>query len=170
MFERLLKDINKVWLLYLKAFLLFLTGFISSILLVLLNFNVKTIVLLFFAIWGFCRAYYFAFYVIQHYVDPNYKFSGLIDFAKYSIRKGKSNLKKKKKIRWDIFKRLTETETIKKWLSVLRKNLKKQKYLINLFSSKYGGGGIRTHGTLADTLVFKTRALNHSTTPPGKNY
>ena len=29
-----------------------------------------------------------------------------------------------------------------------------------------GGGGIRTHGTLADTLVFKTRALNHSTTPP----
>ena len=35
--------------------------------------------------------------------------------------------------------------------------------------SKYGGGGIRTHGALADTLVFKTRALNHSTTPPGKN-
>ena len=32
-----------------------------------------------------------------------------------------------------------------------------------------GGGGIRTHGTLADTLVFKTRALNHSTTPPGVN-
>ena len=33
-----------------------------------------------------------------------------------------------------------------------------------------GGGGIRTHGALADTLVFKTRALNHSTTPPGKKY
>ena len=95
MFERLLKDINKVWLLYLKAFLLFLTGFISSILLVLLNFNVKTIVLLLLAIWGFCRAYYFAFYVIQYYVDPTYKFSGLIDFAKYSIKKGKLNLQKK---------------------------------------------------------------------------
>ena len=103
MFERLLKDINKVWLLYLKAFLLFLTGFISSILLVLLNFNFKTIVLLLLAIWGFCRAYYFAFYVIQHYVDPSYKFSGLIDFAKYSIKKGKLNLKKNK-IRWDILK------------------------------------------------------------------
>ena len=36
--------------------------------------------------------------------------------------------------------------------------------------SRYGGGGIRTHGALADTLVFKTRALNHSTTPPGKKY
>ncbi len=34
---------------------------------------------------------------------------------------------------------------------------------------EYGGGGIRTHGALADTLVFKTRALNHSTTPPGGN-
>ena len=90
-----MKDINKVWLLYLKAFLLFLTGFISSILLVVFNFSVKTIVLLLLAIWGFCRAYYFAFYVIQHYVDPNYKFSGLIDFAKYSFKKGRSNLKKK---------------------------------------------------------------------------
>ena len=66
-------DIKKVWLLYLKGFLLFLTGFISSLLLVLLNLNFKTIVLLLLAIWGFCRAYYFAFYVIQHYVDPNYR-------------------------------------------------------------------------------------------------
>ena len=88
-------DIKKVWLLYLKGFLLFLTGFISSLLLVLLNLNFKTIVLLLLAIWGFCRAYYFAFYVIQHYVDPNYKFSGLIDFAKYSLRKGRSNIKKR---------------------------------------------------------------------------
>ena len=88
-------DIKKVWLLYLKGFLLFLTGFISSLLLALSNLNFKTIVLLLLAIWGFCRAYYFAFYVIQHYVDPNYKFSGLIDFAKYSLRKGRSNLKKR---------------------------------------------------------------------------
>ena len=88
-------DIKKVWLLYLKGFLLFLTGFISSLLLVLLNLNFKTIVLLLLAIWCFCRAYYFAFYVIQYYVDPNYKFSGLIDFAKYSLRKGRSNLKKR---------------------------------------------------------------------------
>ena len=31
----------------------------------------------------------------------------------------------------------------------------------------YGGkGGIRTHGTLAGTAVFKTAALNHSATFP----
>ena len=29
-----------------------------------------------------------------------------------------------------------------------------------------GGGGIRTHGTVSRTPVFKTGALNHSATPP----
>ena len=49
----------------------------------------------------------------------------------------------------------------KKVLSVSQKH--KLKFLVY----KYGGeGGIRTHGTVAGTLVFKTRALNHSTTPP----
>ena len=43
-----------------------------------------------------------------------------------------------------------------------------QKHKLNLIVYKYGGeGGIRTHGTVAGTLVFKTRALNHSTTSPG---
>src|SRR5262245_47650459 len=34
--------------------------------------------------------------------------------------------------------------------------------------SRSGGGGIRTHGTLADPPVFKTGALNRSATPPTK--
>ncbi len=29
-----------------------------------------------------------------------------------------------------------------------------------------GGGGIRTHGTLSRTPVFKTGAFDHSATPP----
>ena len=42
-----------------------------------------------------------------------------------------------------------------------------QKHKLIPLVYKYGGeGGIRTHGTVAGTLVFKTRALNHSTTPP----
>ena len=36
-----------------------------------------------------------------------------------------------------------------------------------IFTVMYGGsGGIRTHGTVPRTLVFKTRALNHSATLP----
>ena len=34
-------------------------------------------------------------------------------------------------------------------------------------SSAGGGGGIRTHGTLAGPTVFKTVTLNRSDTPPG---
>ena len=44
-------------------------------------------VLLALAIWSLCRFYYFAFYVIEKYVDSKYKFSGLIDFAKYVFRR-----------------------------------------------------------------------------------
>jgi len=29
-----------------------------------------------------------AFYVIQHYVDPNYRFNGLLTFVRYLIREG----------------------------------------------------------------------------------
>jgi hypothetical protein len=43
-------------------------------------------VLLVLAIWSFCRLYYFAFYVIEKYVDPGYKFSGIFSFLKYLIR------------------------------------------------------------------------------------
>ena len=82
-----MEDIKKVWLLYLKAFLLFLTGLISSLILVFFNFNLKTIVLLLLSIWGFCRAYYFAFYAIQHYIDPTFKYSGLMDFAIYQMKR-----------------------------------------------------------------------------------
>ena len=43
------------------------------------------------AIWSFCRAYYFAFYVIERYVDPSFKFSGLFSVLKYlAARRGKT--------------------------------------------------------------------------------
>jgi hypothetical protein len=45
------------------------------------------VLLLALTIWCFARAYYFAFYVIQHYVDPGYRFAGLADFARYVLRK-----------------------------------------------------------------------------------
>ena len=39
------------------------------------------------AIWAFCRAYYFAFYVIEHYVDASFKFAGLGAFVRYLWRR-----------------------------------------------------------------------------------
>lgn len=37
----------------------------------------RTALFLALAIWAFCRAYYFAFYVIQHYIDPGFRYAGL---------------------------------------------------------------------------------------------
>jgi hypothetical protein len=39
------------------------------------------------AIWCFCRFYYFAFYAIERYVDPSYRFSGLLSFARYVFQR-----------------------------------------------------------------------------------
>lgn len=48
--------------------------------------TIKVAVLLVLAVWAFARAYYFAFYVVQHYADPGYRFAGLVDFARYVLR------------------------------------------------------------------------------------
>ena len=37
--------------------------------------------------WASARFYYFLFYVIEKYVDPGYKFSGLLSFLKYLARR-----------------------------------------------------------------------------------
>ena len=43
---------------------------------------------------------------------------------------------------------------------------KKAQNLYGLGFLNGGGGGIRTHGTLARTTVFKTAPINRSGTPP----
>lgn len=39
--------------------------------------------------WASSRAYYFAFYVVQHYVDPSLRFAGLSAFAAWWWRQRK---------------------------------------------------------------------------------
>ena len=38
------------------------------------------------AIWAFCRAYYFAFYVVERYIDPTFRFAGLASLVRYALR------------------------------------------------------------------------------------
>lgn len=75
-------DIKSPRLLYFKGVLMLLTGLLASAVLVAEHPDFKTVVLLAVAIWGFCRAYYFAFYVIQNYIDPDFRYSGLIAFVR----------------------------------------------------------------------------------------
>ncbi|MFM2095839.1 MAG: hypothetical protein RIS70_2963 [Planctomycetota bacterium] len=81
-----LGDIKSPALLYAKGLLMLLVGLLASALLLAMHPDAKTALLLAIAVWGFCRAYYFAFYVVEHYIDPGYKFAGLISFIRYAAR------------------------------------------------------------------------------------
>jgi hypothetical protein len=78
-------DITNPKLLWLKAILFLVIGVLCAGLLWLDLPRWRDAAFFLLAIWAFCRAYYFAFYVIQHYADPAFKFSGLISFARYML-------------------------------------------------------------------------------------
>ncbi len=78
-------DITSPRLLYLKAFLLLIGGLLASAIILLEHPDWKLAALLVVAVWCFARAYYFAFYVIEHYVDDGYRFSGLWSFVRYLL-------------------------------------------------------------------------------------
>jgi hypothetical protein len=75
---------NPTWI-KVKGVLFLLAGLLATGLLLVEHPDWKTAILLGLAIWCFCRFYYFAFYVIEHYVDPDFKFAGLWDAARYLI-------------------------------------------------------------------------------------
>jgi hypothetical protein len=85
-----MKDLSNPFWIKLKGLLFLFIGIAAAILLFLDSPTLRTAVLLVIAIWSFCRFYYFAFYVIEKYVDPGYKFSGLISFARYLFQRRRS--------------------------------------------------------------------------------
>jgi hypothetical protein len=77
---------SPVWI-KLKGALFLLLGLSSGALIVLQRPTLRDGVLLIITIWAFCRFYYFAFYVMEHYVDSSFRFTGLLSFARYLVRK-----------------------------------------------------------------------------------
>ena len=67
----------------LKAVLFLLLGTSSVGLILARAASVEVLILLVITIWSFCRFYYFAFYVIETYLDTTYKYSGLLSLLQY---------------------------------------------------------------------------------------
>ena len=80
-------DLTNPKLIYAKGLLFLLAGATASVLLIAEHPSLRVAFLLAVAVWFFARAYYFAFYVIEHYVDPGYKFAGLGSFVGYLVRR-----------------------------------------------------------------------------------
>jgi hypothetical protein len=70
-----------------KGLLFLALGLLASAGLLLEHPTPRVALLLAVAVWGFARFYYFAFYVLQRYVDPHYRFSGLGSLAIYLLRR-----------------------------------------------------------------------------------
>jgi len=82
-----MRDLTSARWIYLKAGLLLFLGVFAGGLLLWESPGWRTLFLLAVCVWGLARAYFFAFYVVEHYVDPAYKFSGLGSFLLYLIRR-----------------------------------------------------------------------------------
>jgi hypothetical protein len=80
-------DIKNPAVIWFKGILFLMLGLLASGLLIVQSPSVIVALLLAISVWAFCRFYYFAFYVIQHYVDSSYRFSGLLAFFQYAARK-----------------------------------------------------------------------------------
>ena len=76
-------DLKSQRLILIKGGLFLLTGLLALGLLIAEHSDLKSVLLMAITIWSFCRAYYFAFYVVEHYVDGNYKFAGLSSFVRF---------------------------------------------------------------------------------------
>ncbi|MFO0957075.1 MAG: hypothetical protein U0800_06345 [Isosphaeraceae bacterium] len=83
----MLGDLRDPRWIYLKGALFVALGLIASALLLAEMPSIKVAVLLALAIWAFARAYYFAFCVVQQYVDPSYRYRGIGSFLAYLLRR-----------------------------------------------------------------------------------
>lgn len=82
-----MKDLTSMAWIKGKGFLFLLMGILSAVLLLLERPTWKVAALVAATVWCFCRFYYFAFYVIEKYVDGRYKFSGLWSFLRYLMQR-----------------------------------------------------------------------------------
>ncbi|HSJ03939.1 MAG: hypothetical protein ACAI34_00885 [Verrucomicrobium sp.] len=82
-------DITSPRILKLKGLLFLILGFLSGGLLLAPSFEWRRVLLFGIAIWAFCRAYYFCFYVLHHYADPSFRYAGLGSIVRYLVTKKK---------------------------------------------------------------------------------
>ena len=84
-----MKDLTHPGWIKFKGLLFLLLGLAAGGLLLLEHPEWKTAALLALCVWAFCRSYYFAFYVLERYVDPQFRFAGLWSAAAYLLRRRK---------------------------------------------------------------------------------
>jgi hypothetical protein len=83
----ILGDIKSERLLYWKGYLFGFLGLLAGGILLYENLNIRSATLLAICVWACCRFYYFLFYVIEKYADPEFRFAGIGSFIRYRMEK-----------------------------------------------------------------------------------
>ena len=84
-------DLKNPKAIYAKAILFLVAGTVAACTLLVQNPTLTTAFLLCVVIWSFCRLYYFMFYVVEHYVDGDFRFSGIIPFISHVLKQRKNS-------------------------------------------------------------------------------
>ena len=78
-------EITNPKILKIKGALFLFLGVLSSGLLITIVDDWRVALLLVISVWSFARCYYFAFYVLEHYADREFRYSGLLDLVRYLL-------------------------------------------------------------------------------------
>jgi hypothetical protein len=84
-----MKDLQSPKAMWLKAILFLVIGATCAALIWMETRTLESAVLLALLIWAFCRAYYFAFYVLEKYADPQFRYAGLLSLVRYLCQRRK---------------------------------------------------------------------------------
>lgn len=84
-----MSDIRNPRLLWIKFGLFLVLGLLSLGIAIARFPSFELSLLVIIVIWAFCRAYYFAFYVIEHHIDRTYRFTGLASLIRCALRNRK---------------------------------------------------------------------------------
>ena len=76
-------DLKSRQLIYLKGFLFLMILLIAEGLILFETRSWQIAILLLLVVWSSARLYYFMFYVIEKYVDSEYKFASIGSFLQY---------------------------------------------------------------------------------------
>ena len=85
LWKRLQSDLRSPFWIYAKAVIFLCIVFLAGMLIFVETGSFRVLGLVAIAIWASCRLYYFAFYVIEKYLDPRFKFASLTGLVFYLL-------------------------------------------------------------------------------------
>ena len=82
-------DLQSARAMYWKAGLFLVAGAVCAAGLLVQSPDVRTAFLVGVMVWSFCRLYYFLFYVIEKYIDPSFRFDGVLSAIRFLLKEAR---------------------------------------------------------------------------------